>query len=225
LIGNLAEYKVNGRLGEPEFKNLAYDLGNHLSDGEVTMALKMIDKDGDGTVDYEEFVEWWRSSDRWGKLQLSEEQLTKLQNAAKYFRYWDKDGGGSIDREEFKGLHADLLKRGLTDKDLDRCLEDLDENRDGEIQVCRSLPLGLFLSLSLCLLSLSPRRKAACAALADLLFFPPPVQRVRGLARAPWCDPHQDLHGYQVECVWHYHLGSPKYTSLVSCTLTHAPGE
>lgn len=128
------KYKKDGRMGEPEFKNLAYDLGNHLSDGEVTMALKMIDKDGDGTVDYEEFVQWWRQEDRWGKLQLDEAQLQKLQNAAKYFRYWDKDGGGSIDREEFKGLHADLVKRGLTDKDLDRCLEDLDENRDGEIQ-------------------------------------------------------------------------------------------
>jgi hypothetical protein len=41
-------------------------------------------------IDYNEFLHWWRTNDKWGKLQLNEEQQQQLKVASDYFRYFDK---------------------------------------------------------------------------------------------------------------------------------------
>lgn len=94
----------------------------------------MIDVNGDGKITYDEFLKWWRSEDKFGKLQLDDGQLLLFQRAATYFRYFDKDQNGVVDRQEFKDLHADLVKHNLTDKSYEACLADLDINNDGVIQ-------------------------------------------------------------------------------------------
>lgn len=62
----------------------------------------MIDRDGSGTLDYDEFMKWYRSEDKLGKLHLDEDQLEQLSRSSNYFKYWDKDNSGSIDKNEFK---------------------------------------------------------------------------------------------------------------------------
>eukprot|EP01117_Protostelium_nocturnum_P004517 TRINITY_DN1631_c0_g1_i1.p1 TRINITY_DN1631_c0_g1~~TRINITY_DN1631_c0_g1_i1.p1 ORF type:complete len:169 (-),score=61.94 TRINITY_DN1631_c0_g1_i1:64-570(-) len=134
LVFDKTDKEKKGYLTRDEFRSMAYDMGYYLSDKELTAALQIIDRDGNGQVDYNEFVAWWRVHNRFGKLALTEEQQKLLSNTATYFRYFDKDASGAVDRNEFVGLHADLLRHGITAKPLEQSLEDLDSNRDGEIQ-------------------------------------------------------------------------------------------
>jgi Ca2+-binding EF-hand superfamily protein len=123
----------SGSINYEEFKFLCYDLGHFLSDAELQMALKIIDADGSGEIDEKEFASWWNRSDRFGSIQLSDKELERLVIASEQFQRFDADSSGVLDRDEFAGLHALLIEQNLTTKPLDRCLEDLDSNRDGQI--------------------------------------------------------------------------------------------
>jgi len=134
IVFNKYDVEKTGHITDADFKHLCYDMGHFLTEQEAALAVKMIDKDGGGKIEYDEFMKWWRSEDKWGKLKLSEDQLQKLQTASNYFQYFDKDKSGSIDRKEFTALHADLVKNKFTSKSLDNCLADLDENNDGKVE-------------------------------------------------------------------------------------------
>eukprot|EP01115_Flamella_aegyptia_P002637 TRINITY_DN136756_c0_g1_i1.p1 TRINITY_DN136756_c0_g1~~TRINITY_DN136756_c0_g1_i1.p1 ORF type:complete len:164 (+),score=63.79 TRINITY_DN136756_c0_g1_i1:45-536(+) len=124
----------SGSITREEFKNLCYDMGHYLSDQELTLAMATLDRNGSGRIDYDEYLKWWSTEDRWGKLHLDEQQLQALTQASNYFRYFDKDNSGSLDHEEFKKLHADLVKNKWTTKSVEACLADLDSNNDGHIE-------------------------------------------------------------------------------------------
>ena len=49
----------SGELEEEEIRTLAEQLGNELSDFELDIAMKQMDADGSGAVDFGEFFEWW----------------------------------------------------------------------------------------------------------------------------------------------------------------------
>jgi len=123
-----------GSIDISDFRNLCYELGHFLPDQNLEFALKMMDKNGDGRIEYDEFLKWWSQNDKFGKLELKEDQRKKIEVASNYFRYFDKDNSGSIEKSEFNRLHADLVKNKLTTKDLESCLKDLDENSDGRVE-------------------------------------------------------------------------------------------
>merc|ERR1711879_377167 len=123
----------SGSISNKEFGDLCYELGHHLTDKEIALAVKMIDTDGDGTIDYKEFFDWWRHDSRFANLQIPEADLMVINQWGEHFRKLDTDHSGTLDREEFKALHADLLAVKLTDKSYDKCLEDLDTDRSGDI--------------------------------------------------------------------------------------------
>eukprot|EP00735_Rhodelphis_limneticus_P006566 TRINITY_DN18987_c0_g1::TRINITY_DN18987_c0_g1_i1::g.21614::m.21614 TRINITY_DN18987_c0_g1::TRINITY_DN18987_c0_g1_i1::g.21614 ORF type:complete len:175 (+),score=14.20,sp/Q8RZB5/CML10_ORYSJ/31.33/6e-16,EF-hand_1/PF00036.27/3.3e-07,EF-hand_1/PF00036.27/0.0036,EF-hand_1/PF00036.27/7.1e-05,EF-hand_1/PF00036.27/0.00047,EF-hand_7/PF13499.1/2.1e-07,EF-hand_7/PF13499.1/1.4e-08,EF-hand_7/PF13499.1/4.4e-10,EF-hand_5/PF13202.1/6.6e-06,EF-hand_5/PF13202.1/2.8,EF-hand_5/PF13202.1/2.9e-05,EF-hand_5/PF13202.1/0 len=124
----------SGAISHDEFRSLCYDMGHCLSEAELIMALRVLDADGSGHVAYSEFLKWWQNGEgRWSKIQLSDEDLQKVEQASAYFRYFDQDASGTISREEFTNLYNDLFRNGLTTKTLDKCLEDLDTNQDGTV--------------------------------------------------------------------------------------------
>lgn len=96
--------------------------------------MRIIDKNGDGHIAYDEFIQWWRQADRFAKVtartQADEEAL---QRAVSYFRYFDKDASGQVDRQEFRALHADLVKNKFTNMPFEECLRTLDTDGDGSI--------------------------------------------------------------------------------------------
>lgn len=51
----------SGYIDAAELRDLCDDLGIHLSKSELNEALDMLDKDGSGAIEFEEFVDWWRS--------------------------------------------------------------------------------------------------------------------------------------------------------------------
>ena len=46
-----------------EFAEMCYDMGNYLSPEQLTNALLQIDSNGNGDIDYEEFVVWWKQGE------------------------------------------------------------------------------------------------------------------------------------------------------------------
>eukprot|EP01050_Picozoa_sp_SAG11_P007609 SAG11_NODE_640_length_8012_cov_14.412486_9_plen_68_part_00 len=43
------------------FGALAHELGCDLSKPQLLVSLSLLDKNGDGTIDFEEFLAWWQS--------------------------------------------------------------------------------------------------------------------------------------------------------------------
>jgi hypothetical protein len=53
-----------GSLGLMELQELCYDFGLYLSTDDLRVAMHDLDTNGDGSLQYEEFMVWWRTSDR-----------------------------------------------------------------------------------------------------------------------------------------------------------------
>ncbi|TPX56243.1 hypothetical protein SpCBS45565_g08440 [Spizellomyces sp. 'palustris'] len=123
----------SGTISVSEFRKLCYDMGYFLSDLELGMAIRLLDSDGNGEINYGEFIKWWQQEHRFKTLQLSPQELADLTQISTDFQRFDKDQSGCIDVREFRLLYADLVRRGMTKKTLAGTLEELDNNRDGKV--------------------------------------------------------------------------------------------
>ncbi|KAJ3269316.1 hypothetical protein HDV01_001602 [Terramyces sp. JEL0728] len=112
------DFDKNGNISEKEFRLLCADMGYFLSDKEAKVDMKILDKDGNGQIEFEEFLIWWRREDRFKILQIPPEDLEVLQLITQDFNKFDRDNSGSIDINEFKTLHAELIRRGVTRRNL-----------------------------------------------------------------------------------------------------------
>lgn len=108
-------------------------MGYYLSERECALAVLMLDTDGDGSIDYEEFRKWWQTDQRFKKLQLSEGQAAILQHCAAYFQYFDTDSSGTLDKEEFRSCHSDLVKNNVTELGFEQCLGRIDSDGDAKV--------------------------------------------------------------------------------------------
>ena len=50
-----------------------------------------LDSSGDKQISYDEFLQWWKSDDRFGQLLLDDALLQRRQNAAHLFKQHDTD--------------------------------------------------------------------------------------------------------------------------------------
>jgi Ca2+-binding EF-hand superfamily protein len=123
----------SGSIDHTEFKLLCRDLGYRLNETEFSMAVKVLDADGNGSISYDEFLSWWQSNDRFQQLKLDDARLEKLQKYLGVFNKFDKDGSGSLDRDEIRGFHAEMVKQKLTKKSVDQFVQDVDKNGDGNV--------------------------------------------------------------------------------------------
>lgn len=127
------DFDGNGNITAAEFREMVYEMGYYLSDREMQMALLILDTNGDGMVNYNEFVAWWRTDDRFKKLHLSDEQYSLLQYCSTYFQYWDKDNDGVLNKEEFRPCYDDLVRNKVTESPFDRCFQTIDSSGEGLI--------------------------------------------------------------------------------------------
>lgn len=58
------DHGSKGSLDIMELQELCYDFGLYLSTDDLRTAMRGLDTDGDGSLQYEEFMVWWRTSDR-----------------------------------------------------------------------------------------------------------------------------------------------------------------
>eukprot|EP00727_Mastigamoeba_balamuthi_P013175 m51a1_g8480 putative ef hand domain containing protein (307) ;mRNA; r:518859-520266 len=97
-----------------EFQVMCMEMGYLLSDEEFTMAIKLLDADHSGSIEYNEFLRFWKTDERFAKLQLSEAKLAELNEMFRLFISFDADGNGTIDQKEFALMHADLTAKGYS---------------------------------------------------------------------------------------------------------------
>jgi len=104
---------------------LPYRLTNDLQG-----AVKKLDKNNDKMISFDEFSSWWQSDQRFQKLQGKGD---KVENWCKCFKQFDKNQSGVLEGEEIKQLHAELSKKGITDKSLEAFTAEIDTNKNGNI--------------------------------------------------------------------------------------------
>ncbi len=55
---------TEGRLDKFQLKRLMGELGQPLDDAEAAVAMTFLDEDGNGVIDFNEFVAWWAGTRR-----------------------------------------------------------------------------------------------------------------------------------------------------------------
>lgn len=105
----------NGKIDRTEFANfLEKKLGMSLSEDKIGRLLRVLDIDGNGTIEYQEFVEAFKIFDSgnkaWQKEVIQTLYATLLKNRTQLrraFKLFDVDGDGKVSAEEFRiGIEA-----------------------------------------------------------------------------------------------------------------------
>merc|ERR1712115_9805 len=90
---------------------------------EFKEAFSLFDKDGDGTIDFPEFLTMMA---RKMKDTDSEEEIREA------FRVFDKDGNGFISAAELRHVMINLGEK-LTDEEVDEMIREADTDGDGQV--------------------------------------------------------------------------------------------
>jgi len=132
-IFNKYDKDQDGSIGTNELHALCLEMGVMLNAEQLEVALKVMDSDGNGTIEFDEFEKWWNSEDRFGQMQRTPEEIEYLQGAYAKFVSFDKDGNGTIERDEFNDLHAMLVAEQYTNHAVDDDWADMDKDASGFI--------------------------------------------------------------------------------------------
>ncbi|CAF2361463.1 unnamed protein product [Rotaria sp. Silwood2] len=136
LMFNKYDKDKNGTISRDELRSLCYDMGYYLSDDELEWACTLIDKDGNGKIDYQEFADWWRTSSRFEHIRMPNAYQTQLIcYIAEIFRSYDKHNHGRLNKKEFEKMHKDLIRHHILDEhEHQACqFEEIDRGHDGSI--------------------------------------------------------------------------------------------
>ncbi|CAF1184932.1 unnamed protein product [Adineta steineri] len=136
IMFNKYDLDKNGSISRDELRSLCYDMGYYLSDDELQWALTLIDKDGNGKIDYKEFVDWWRTSSRFEHLRMPNTYQTQLIcHIAEIFRSYDKHNHGVLNKKEFEKMRKDLIRHHIINEhEHQACqFEEIDRGHDGSI--------------------------------------------------------------------------------------------
>eukprot|EP00753_Platysulcus_tardus_P006733 PLAT14509.1.p2 GENE.PLAT14509.1~~PLAT14509.1.p2 ORF type:complete len:268 (-),score=98.53 PLAT14509.1:28-714(-) len=133
ILFNKYDADSSGTISRDELRQLCSDKGYWLSEEELDAAMLVMDSDGSSAVSYEEFSAWWSSDDRFGKLQLDEDQQAALKQASEYFKFFDADSSGELDASEFGKLHENLLSYGFVLPSMSASVAELDKDSSGTI--------------------------------------------------------------------------------------------
>lgn len=118
----------NGLLSKFELeKLLKEDLG--FSDEKTDAFHLLIDKNGDGTVSFDEFKDWVQSGEKFKFIDINSRYFIMM-SAINLFAKYDKDNSRCLDRQEFMSLHNDF---GGKSENADSALQVLDKDTNGVI--------------------------------------------------------------------------------------------
>ena len=96
--------------------------GIEITEEQVDEMFERIDLDGNGTIDYTEFV----------MATISESNLVTQERLKQAFKMFDKDNSGALSPEEIKDVLC--FDSTVDPKEIDKIIAEVDENGDGEIQ-------------------------------------------------------------------------------------------
>lgn len=111
----------SGTITYEELKSGLARLGSRLSEAEVKQLMEAADVDGNGTIDYIEFI----------SATMHRHRLERDENLYKAFQYFDKDSSGYITRDE---LAAAMKEYGMGDESsIKEIISEVDTDNDGRI--------------------------------------------------------------------------------------------
>jgi calmodulin len=118
----------DGVITTEEIHELLQSLGlKKYSLNDVAKMMKVVDIDGNGTIDLDEFIVLLRKTKNKGKKQLTwEEELKQA------FQIFDEDGSGEISAEELAHIMK-KLGENITKEDVEFMIKSIDLNSDGQI--------------------------------------------------------------------------------------------
>jgi Ca2+-binding EF-hand superfamily protein len=133
IMFNKFDKDRSGKIDSKEFQQLCFSLGYPLTDVELSLAVKQLDKDGSNHIELNEFSSWWKISNRWDELKLDSAELEKRKIAADTFNKYDNDKSGFIEGADLDNLYNDLAAQKVTTKDKATFLADLDHSGDKRV--------------------------------------------------------------------------------------------
>ncbi|WOK91855.1 calcium-dependent protein kinase 19 [Canna indica] len=111
----------SGTITYEELKTGLARLGSKLSEAEIKQLMDAADVDGDGSIDYIEFI----------TATMHRHKLEREEHLYKAFQYFDKDNSGFITRDE---LESAMMKHGMGDADtIKEIISEVDKDNDGRI--------------------------------------------------------------------------------------------
>mmetsp|Transcript_24879 Transcript_24879/g.37808 ORF Transcript_24879/g.37808 Transcript_24879/m.37808 type:complete len:154 (+) Transcript_24879:95-556(+) len=135
LPEELAEYKdafdmfdidKGGTIESHELQCVMARLGEVLTDKELADMMKSLDSNGDGVIDFDEFVTMMKKR---AKERMNEDPEIQLRAV---FNKFDADNSGRIDRNEVRMIMKKLAQ-SLTDEEITSIIDIADLDGDGEI--------------------------------------------------------------------------------------------
>ena len=113
-----------GKISEDELKGVMKKLGSNPTDKEIQSMIKSVDDNGDGEIDFDEFLVLMSANKK-----NDNDPDRELKDA---FNVFDSDGSGTISRSELKKLMKSL-GQNLADGELDAMMDEVDTDKSGEI--------------------------------------------------------------------------------------------
>ncbi|KIJ98372.1 hypothetical protein K443DRAFT_680798 [Laccaria amethystina LaAM-08-1] len=113
----------DGTITTKELGVVMRSLGQNPTEAELQDMVNEVDRDGNGTIDFEEFL------DMMSRNSIDENAEEEMRQA---FLVFDKDGSGSISKSELKQVMRSLGEY-LTDQEVEEMIREADGDGDGEI--------------------------------------------------------------------------------------------
>lgn len=126
----------DGKLSRSEFLAMLKTVGMELDLRQLNNVYRKADKDGDGTVTFEEFSEAYlegrQGNEKGKKLSLKSLPASKVAEIRKYFSARDKNRDGRLNWGEFQKMIVDVGLK-LPERALNKAFDVADHNKDGSI--------------------------------------------------------------------------------------------
>ncbi|ODQ67419.1 calmodulin [Nadsonia fulvescens var. elongata DSM 6958] len=118
---SLFDKNSDGQITSKELGTVMRSLGQNPSESELADMINEVDADGDGTIDFPEFLTMMA---RKMKDTDSEEEIREA------FKVFDRDNSGSISAQELKHVMTSIGEK-LTDEEIEEMIREADKDGDG----------------------------------------------------------------------------------------------
>jgi len=116
---------ISGTIDFDELKHVMTELGQDPTYEEIEEMIFACDTNGDGEIDFDEFLNLIR-------LSMGEDGGNAEEHLRDVFDLFDVDGSGYIDRDDMR-LLMKRLAQDLTDDEITSIMEEVDTDGDGKI--------------------------------------------------------------------------------------------
>ena len=127
----------SGDLDYEEFRKGLEMLGFRVTDQEFKEVMKLLDVDGDGTIEYEEFCSKLGNTSMYDITEdVDDEDADRERTEGLLQKVWervDEDGSGTLDRGEVSKVLIQMGFGGTGKKVLDAAMAEMDEDGSGEV--------------------------------------------------------------------------------------------